>query len=436
MKIIRHFRQSYILFLFIFLLALTGCNNKMGYFLVAWPEDFSVMGCADLFPVKSESHLRKTHILNLGNKKYAEIASFRGFVFRTLKEAKEAQSELWQYKDLFAYAEAKTPVRENPDVQSARVYILREGQVIKIVGRGKDKVQLGERLSGYWYKIITEDGIIGYCFDKNLTIYMDDGKGNSTRTVDITMFTDRFFGSSWYPMEYMEEMEQDYPDLTVLRDGRCLWGDSEQKEIYLRNGRKEIKFKFTEVKQQSSNRILFVGSSVDISFYPDGRLFVRYSDEGVDHSEFFTTLETPLQDYIAEQNKLKTDEYNKLIGRVVYFENPDYGRLKFNSDKTFVWTERYETMAEFIPSANGDKGIADNRRYVSSKLKKSRGYDGVITLTFSRTAKELTFIFKRLTNGDLQLIYVPEEAFRGLVLTKVPENSRIFVFSPVNEEGR
>ncbi|MBQ6904870.1 MAG: hypothetical protein IJQ27_02190, partial [Spirochaetia bacterium] len=64
-------------------MALTGCNNKMGYFLVAWPEDFSVMGCADLFPVKSESHLRKTHILNLGNKKYAEIASFRGFVFRT-----------------------------------------------------------------------------------------------------------------------------------------------------------------------------------------------------------------------------------------------------------------------------------------------------------------------------------------------------------------
>ena len=436
MKILRHFCHTYILFFLFILLALTSCNNKMGYFLVAWPEDFSVMGCADLFPIRSESHLRKTHILNLGNNKYAEIASFRGFVFRTLQEAKAAQSELWEFKDLFAYADAKTPVRETPDVQSARVYILREGQVVKIIGRGKEKVQLGDHLSGYWYKVITDDGIIGYCFDRNLNIYMDDGKGNSTRTIDITMFTDRFFGSPWYPVEYREEMEEDYPDLAILRDGRCLWGDLEKKEISLRDGKKEINFSFSEVKQQSQNRILFVGSSIDVSFYPDGRIFVRYSDEGVDRSEFFTTLDRPLQDYIAEQNKLKTQEYNILLRRVEYYESPESGRLRFNSNKTFVWTERYDKMADFIPAANGDKGVVDNRRYVSEKLKKSRGYDGVITMTFSRTAKAMSFIFKRLTNGDLQLIYVPEDFFKGLVITRVPDNSRIFVFHPVSGVGR
>ena len=436
MKILRQMHRIYIFFFLLILLALTGCNNKMGYFLVYWPEDFSVMGSADLFPIKSESHLRKTHILNLGNSKYAEIASFRGAVFRTLQEAKAAQSELWEYKDLFAYAEAKTPVRETPDVHSARVYILREGQVIKIIGRGKDKVQLGEHLSGFWYKVITEDGIIGYCFDKNLTIYMDDGKGNSTRTVDITMFTDRFFGTQWYPVEYREEMEEDYPNLAVLRDGRCLWGDYEKKEIYLRDGKREHRFKFTEVKQQSQNRILFVGAAIDITFYPDGRLFVRYSDDGVDKSEFFTTIDTPLQDYIAEQNKLKNKEYTIILRGVQYYESPENGRLRFNTDKTFVWTERYDAVADLIPSANGDKGIVDNRRYVSAKLKKARGYDGVITMTFSRTAKELNFIFKRLTNGDLQLIYVPEDSFKGLVLTRVPDNTRIFVFHPVSEAGR
>ncbi|MBO7430189.1 MAG: SH3 domain-containing protein [Spirochaetia bacterium] len=433
MKILR---KIYIFLFLSVLLAFTGCDNKMGYFLVAWPEDFSVMGCADLFPIKSESHLRKTHILNLGNNKYAEIASFRGFVFRTLQEAKAAQSELWEYKDLFAYAEAKTPVRETADVQSSRVYILREGQVVKIISRGKDKVQLGERLSGYWYKIITDDGIIGYCFDRNLTIYMDDGKGNSTRTVDITMFTDRFFGSQWYPVEYREEMEEDYPDLAILRDGRCLWGNPDKKEVYLRDGKKEIRFKFTEVKQQSHNRIIFIGSSVDVTFYPDGRLFVRYSDDGVDRSEFFTTLDTPLQDYIAEQNRQKSNEYNLLLQRVQYYESLENGRLQFDSDGNFIWTDRYDAVADFIPPANGDRGIVDNHRYVSEKLKKARGYDGVITMTFSRTAKEMSFIFKRLTNGDLQLIYIPEDSFKGLVLTRVPDNTRLFVFHPVSEVDR
>ena len=436
MKILRQLQHIYIFSFMLILLVLSGCNNKMGYFLVYWPEDFSVMGFADLFPIKSESHLRKTHILNLGNNKYAEIASFRGSVYRTMEEAKAAQSELWQYKDLFAYAEAKTPVRETPDVQSARVYILREGQVIKIISRGKDKVQLGDQLSGYWYKIITDDGIIGYCFDKNLTIYMDDGKGNSTRNVDISMFTDRFFGNQWYPLEYKEVMTDDYPDLSILRDGRCLWGDIEKKEIYLRDGKREHRFKYTEVKQQSQNRILFVGSSVDVSFYPDGRLFVRYSDEGVDRSDFFTTLDTPLQDYMAELNKLKSSEYNILLKGVQYYDSPDNGKLRFTSDRTFVWTERYDAMADFIPAANGDKGIVDNGRYVSAKLKKSGGYDGVITMTFSRTAKEMSFIFKRLANGNLQLIYVPEEYFKGLVVTRLPYEAKILVFQPVSEAGR
>lgn len=433
MKILRHI---YILFFLLFLLALTSCNNKMGYFLVIWPEDFTVMSCADIFPIKSESHLRKTHILNLGNKKFAEIASFRGKVFRTMAEAKEAQQELWPYKDMFCYAESKTPIREEAAVQSARVYILREDQVIKVLSRGEEKVQLGEHLYGYWYKVMTDDGIIGYCFDRNLSFFLDDGKGNSTRVVDITLFTDRFFGNKWYPLEYKEEMEEDYPNLAVLRSGHCLWGDLENKTIYLRNGKKEVSFTFTDVKQQSQNRILFVGSSVDISFYPDGRLFMRYSDEGVDRSDFFTTLDRPLQEYITEQNDIKNKEYSILLQRVQYFESMDAGRLKFNADRSFVWTERFAEMAEFIPSANGDKGLVDNQRYVSARLKKERGYNGVITLTFSRTAKELSFVYKRLTNGDLQLIYIPEDAFKGLVLTRVPENTKLFTFHPAGGEDR
>ena len=90
-------------------------------------------------------------------------------------------------------------------------------------------------------------------------------------------------------------------------------------------------------------------------------------------------------------------------------------------------------MDEFIPAANGTNGIVENMRYVSAKLKKSGGYNGVITLTFSRTAKEMSFVFKRLTNGDLQLIYVPEDSFKGLIVTRLPYETKILVFHPVSE---
>ena len=419
--------------IFASILCLCGCRNKMGYFLVTWPEPNTGVETAEIYPIKSESHLRKTYIIKIDKKKFAEIPTFRGFMFDTIAEAEKECEKLLPFKNSFCYAERKTPVREVPDELSARIYILRESQVLKVIGKEDEKVKIGEKLEGYWYRIVTDDGIIGYCFDKNITFYEDDGKGKSTRVNDADVFSAKFFGNRWYPIEYKEVMAESYPDLKVLRDGRCLWGDAGTHEIFLRDGQKEVKFNFSSVKQSAENRILFTGSAVDVSFYPDGKFYARFSYNGSDYSGFFVTLDEPLQEYLDARNKEKENEYKILCEKILYFNSYDNGRLKFTPDMTFVWTERYGVIEDFIPAVNGDRGVVHNDRYVTERLKKNRGYDGVVTLTFSQTAKEMSFIHKRLPNGDLQLIYVPEEAFAGLVLKQVPDNSRIFVFSPVTE---
>lgn len=405
----------------------------MGYFLVTWPEPNTGVETAEIYPIKSESHLRKTYIIKLDKDKFAEIPNFRGFMFNTMEAAEAEREKLLPFKDSYCYVERKTPIREQPSELSARIYILRESQILKVIGKEDEKVKIGEKFEGYWYRVITDDGIIGYCFDKNMTFYEDDGKGKSTRVADVDVFKKKFFDNKWYPLEYKEVMADSYPNLKALRDGRCLWGDAEKREIYLRDGEKEMKFNFSDVKQSAENRIVFTGSSIDVSFYPDGKIYARFADSGADKSEFFVTLDEPLQEYLDARNEAKETQYKKLYEKALYFNSFENGRLMFTPEMTFVWTERYAEMRDFIPAVNGDRGIVNNDKYITERLMKNRGYDGVITITFSQTAKEMNFIHKRLPNGDLQLIYVPEEAFSGLLLKSVPDNSKVFVFSAVTK---
>jgi len=430
MKILR---RTLYFFVLVSILCFCGCRNKMGYFLVTWSEPNTGVETSEIYPIKSESHLRKTYIIKIDKKKFVEIPTFRGFIFNTIAEAEKEREKILPFKNSFCYVERKTPVREAPDELSARIYILCENQVIKVIGKGKEKVKIGDRFEGYWYKIVTDDGIIGYCFDKNITFYEDDGKGKTTRVNDVDVFAEIFFGNKWYPLEYKDVMAESYPDLRHLRSGRCLWGDAASHEVFLYDGEKEIKFNFSTIKQVARDRIVFTGSTLDLSFYPDGKIYVRFSDSGIDKSEFFVVLDEPLEEYLCVRNEAKEMQYKKIYADVLYFNSYENGCLKFTPDMTFTWTERYGITEDFIPAVNGDRGVVSNDKYSIERLKKNCGYDGVITMTFSQTAKEMNFIHKRLPNGELQLIYVPEDAFSGILLKQVPENSRVFEFTPVTE---
>lgn len=417
-----------------FILALTSCSNKMGYFLTVWPEEGSEIENSSILPIKSESNLRGTYILSLGNKKYAETDKFRGFYFRKEEEAAAYREILAPFRNSFAYAKRKTPVREQASELSNRVYILRESQIIKIIGKGEEKVKIGETLEGYWYKIITDDGVTGYCFDRNLAFFEDDGTRAAGPETEKKQHIDKFFENTWYPENYKETLESSYPVLDLIRTGEFLKGDREKKEITLVTGDAELKFRYTSVSEVADNTFVLGGTSLELLFYPDGKLFIRYAHRGIDCSAFYVLLEKPIGEYIAEETARKDAEYAELVdGDTAFFAGGDYGMLGFDSSRNFYWSEHI-LLGDIIPAEYGVRGMISNKYFVSRGLSKNRGYQGVLTFTFTDSAEDVDFIYRKLKSGMLELIHVPPEYIKEGVVSRIPSDARRMSFRPMTEE--
>lgn len=414
------------------LLLLAGCGSRMGYFVMIWPDDNSDIENGTVFPVKGESNLRQTYIVDMGNKAYVEIDKFRGQFFKTLKEAQNYGEAFLPYKDMFASVNRKTPVREAADEHSSRIYILREGQIVKIVGRGESKVVIDNRFEGYWYQIVTDDGVSGYCFDRNLSVFDSTDKLVSEYATSNDVNMHNFMNARWYPMAYRETLDSEYPQLNILRSGEVLFADPEKKEIRLRTPEEEIIFRYTSMVQTADNRVSFNGTPLELQFYPDGRIFIRYSYNGLDCSGFYMTLDKDITEYIAEINEQKENEYSELFGRVQSFGSTDYGTITFQPDKKFYWTD-YDGISYLIPAESGISGLVDNDKYVSNVIRTRFKCDALLSLTFAKNAREVSFICRKEKNGNLQLIFIPKEDLATGVLTRIPAEPVMLIFSPLKD---
>ena len=75
-------------------------------------------------------------------------------------------------------------VREKPDVKSRKLAILSGGDQVVVLS---DK-----KYNNSWYRIRTESGIEGYCYDKYLILYRNSGSGKSLNNINKSEFTNEF----------------------------------------------------------------------------------------------------------------------------------------------------------------------------------------------------------------------------------------------------
>lgn len=77
-------------------------------------------------------------------------------------------------------------MRSNPDNTSNQVYRLKLGQPVKILwfGEGVPVLKGGKPMDGQWYEVITEDGVRGWCFSYNLSIY-DERENESSEGTNL-----------------------------------------------------------------------------------------------------------------------------------------------------------------------------------------------------------------------------------------------------------
>ncbi|MDX9801674.1 MAG: SH3 domain-containing protein [Spirochaetia bacterium] len=420
-----------IIFLISFITA--SCSGgRIGYYVAVWPPEEAGVKSGETAYVISQSDIRDVYVIeNKSDKKREEVPRTSGKFFKKKKEAENFREKYSQFIDQYGYSEKSLIIRTSPSGSSGREYKLRPSQIVKIVDRLPGPVTVG-KLSGYWYQVLTEDGFEGYCFDKYLTVYE---KSSKKLTEDNAKdYIERFLGNIWYPAVYLETLKSGQVVVEKLRTGEGVFPDKEGKKIIIQTSEERIAFNYENIISSGNDSFVLSGTPVEIIFYSDDKIYIKYVNKGIDYSRFYTLLENPVDHYIELELARRDNELDSFFRRGKYLVSGLYGSITLRDDDRFIWTGYINLVPEIIPFGFGNSGYLKNKYFISGNL--SGDFDGTLSFVFDRSGREINFAYLFKEEG-VQFTFIPEDSIENGVVVNLPEERFVYYFKQTSllEEG-
>ncbi|MBN2659068.1 MAG: SH3 domain-containing protein [Spirochaetales bacterium] len=402
------------------LISLTSCNRKIGTGVVLWSPDESVLKNGAVVNIYEESKIRRTYAVALpGEKDTVEIDTWRIDFFEGQKEAEDFAESYAPYTNTYTYTDLSVglPVRDEPVVKTNnRVYKLRQGQEIKVIGRSDEVVPVGN-LNDYWYHVLTDDGVTGYAYGTTLVVYSMNDTGmvieNASDTTDELLET--FLNSVWRPSYYNDMITKNVIDLTRFKDSFALRIDPEKKVITLRLQDRNITEQYTDITKFGAKRYDFEGTSFRVILVSDSVASIFYKHDGKDVNESFVRLSENVNEIVSTELDRRKALLTELMEKGERFTSANYGSISI-IDETgrFIWNNIQELINRNIISAQSEpQGRIEFSRFPDSLIKNT--YKGVITFLF-RNGSEVNFLYSYTEKG-VSFIYVPDRYIKNRIVT-------------------
>ena len=389
----------------ILLLSLFSCSKYIGYGIIMVPEEEEDQEFNSLIKITKESRIRDTWVYNTPEEDHVEIDKWRVENYDTENEALTVIDKYATYKDYYAIVNRNSHnMRSTPFAVSPLVYKLRKDQRVKIIGRTEKKVAIGKNFNGYWYQLITNDGVKGWSYDSYLTIYNGDKIIHSNVNSDGPEIHD-FFKNNWRPMYFKDMIENRNIDLDKFKQKFKLKPDIDNKEIIISMPDSYVTKKFTEAKQTGTYNYILEGSGILLDFSRKGSVYVTYSIDRKSYVKEFVKMDDSVVTNVinAEKSKRKI-KYNDFLTSGPLYNSRAYGTIEFLKDNKFNWTNKENLISKQLLTNNAESsGSVNFKVFIKTTLKAV--YDGAVTFNFG-DRQELTFLYS-LNSGDLRLLYVP-----------------------------
>jgi len=398
---------------------LTSCNRRIGSGVVLWSNDDSPIESGTIVQIFEESKIRQTYsIAPVGSKEKIEMEQWRIQFYDKMQDAEDYAEAYSPYFKSFAYSDRQgLPIREAETTDSDRVYKLKEGQVIKVIGRADDEVQVGNLRPGYWYHVLTDDGVDGYVFDAVLTVFSMNDKGrvieNARETLDPLL--DNFLDSVWRPSYFNDMITKDIIDLSSFKDIYALKIDKDKKEITLRLHDKNVTETYTEITQFGSKRYDFAETSFRVTLVSEYVASVLYQFEGKDVNEAFVRLDENVGEIVSEELARRDALLVELIERGKIFESANYGSINIiDGTGRFIWNDIERLIdRNIISSSSEPQGKIEFNHFPDTLIKNI--YSGVITFNFFK-GSQANFLYSYTETG-VSFIFVPDRYIKNLIVT-------------------
>ena len=413
---------------FIIIITFTSCSQKiLGYGTILWAPEDSLFSTGQTVTIISESELADVYLLNDGSSEEpVQMERWRVEFFEDAALADKRSKGILEYKTIFARnLKDGLLIREEPSINSPRVYKMRKNQIIKIFDRTADISAVGQ-YEGYWYQVITEDGTRGYCFDHYLDIY--DSSVKPEEKVDpAELLIETAFDKSYHPSSFIDMIKDAAIDLKLFKPQIGLFPDLENRSLRIVNNGYSINVDWDSLTLIDKRSFELGETGVEVTVLSDTRLQVIYYYEGEKVIINYVVIEN-IEDIIIAETERRETLYNSLLETGTSFSSNAYGNIRMQFDGSFTWTDYDRLIPQIIPDGSDGTGKIRFDKFLSSDMKDE--YTGIMSFNFKYGDNfiPINFLYT-LVDKKLRLTYVPENDITKNIVRKKSISPIVIAFS-------
>jgi len=414
-------KKLYLPLLFLISLLLTSCADKiMGYSVVLWTIPEQQIKSGDIVPVYIKSNISHVYVIGTAQGEKIEVALWQ--LTDPVKKGKVKALAAKYEENAATYASVKLdglPCRAEPVNTAKQVYRLRKGEVIKILYKGKGQAPMAGKnaLEGDWYRILTDNGTLGWCFSYNLNLYETDASGQRVGGAEIVEEVEEdkhwqnIAANVWYPDYFRTMIDGGNIDLGLIHPLYKFTIDEEGKKVSLNTAVIHENWDYDGFTKTDDNEYSLNGISLKIIYRRANYIVLRYTDSsGKPQDLNFVTLSENVADIVNAEKTRRTQAYMQIYTHGPIFSSSSYGKVEFKEDGSFRWTGFKLLVPSVIDAGTKSTGSAQVKYSLSKDLATS--YDGVLTMKFDGMSREVNFLYK-LDGGALRMEDTSGAEFSG-----------------------
>lgn len=395
----------------IFSLFLISCSDKiMGYSVLLWNIPEQEMQAGQVLPVYIKSNISHVYVVSNAAGEKFEIPLWQ--LTEPVKKSKVKALVEKYSENAHTYASVKLdglPCRAEPVNTAKQVYRLRKGEIIKILYKGNGaKPMAGKNaLEGDWYRILTDDGTLGWCFSYNLNLYETDASGARIGGQEIVEEEEedkayvQICQNVWYPEYFRSMIDSKDIDISKLHPSYKFAIDTENNKVTLNTLSIHENWNYEGYTKTDDREYTLKNIPIKIIYKNSAFIVLRYTDtSGKPQDLNFVTVAEDISEIIAKEKERRNQEYMQIWSHGPVYTSSSYGKLTFNEDSVIQWTGFKLLVPNVIPVGSKNTGSAVVKYSLTKSLKAN--YDGVVTFKFDNSSDEVNFLYK-LEGDSLRL---------------------------------
>ncbi len=409
----------------------------MGYSVVLWNVPEYNIADGTIVPVYIKSNI--SHVYVIENPETEEKIEIPLWQLSEPVKMKKAQAVAARYSDYeHTYARCVLdglPIRADKVNTSKQVYRLRKGEVIRALYEADGvAVMTGKNaMEGKWLRVITNNGVMGWCFSYNLRLFQMNADGTSASDDEIETaeerdeMIERITGTKWYPEIYSSMIKTGNIDFAEMSVEYGLTVDEEKSTVTMKLPKFNVTEEYSELKKETDNVYKFDGTHFQVTVRNKNFLVIQFTNEtGKPVTYNLISLDADIDKILSDERDRRADVYKSLCEFGPDFKSSNYGTLSFETGNTFKWSDFRLLVPSVLTRQAKGQGTVEIKYFLSADLKKS--WDGVITCRFEGMEEDVDFLYKMEKNG-LRLEDATHAERKGSTIISRSQNSLVMFFA-------